>query len=92
MTRNNQASKIPPDVLLSPEEAVQAYNSAGGNSANLYETHYKVANAYLVAQRESTFLGRHDYNNNFNKLVNDNTLSFISGLIDLINISETLVQ
>ena len=40
-----------------------------------------------------TELFRHviKYNNIFNKLVNGSTLPFISGLIDLINISETLV-
>jgi len=94
MARNNQATKIQPNVLLTPEEAVQAYNSAGGNltAISKFGRDPLQSNPYLVAQRESIFLGRHNYSNIFSKLVNGNTLPFISGLIDLIDISETLAQ
>jgi len=92
MTRNNHATPIEESLLLTPQEAVEAYTKAGGSITEVsqFGVDPLVSSPTLGAQRESKLLEKHNYMNVFHKLVNGDAIPFMAALVDLINISETL--
>ena len=95
MRRNNHAAIINQDILPQTSEAVQEFESHGGNLTTFSEFGHDPLSerSDLIQQREARFHHKYaDFGQFFYSVVNRDNRPFRQGLLDLIEISSHLMS
>lgn len=94
MQENNQTVPLDTTIILTPDDALEQFESTGGviTVFNSFGEDPFDGRPDLIAQREAMFLQQHpDFTEIFSSTANGDYLPFISGLLNFIGISKTLV-
>ena len=94
MRNNNQAAKLNPSDIPTPDDALQQFQNYGGEITvfNTFGQDPLELRPDLITEREELFYQQHPtFDQIFHSTVNGNDLLFKSGLLDFISISKQLV-
>ena len=94
MSNNDQVAQLNPSVIPSPDDALQQFESCGGEITvfNAFGQDPLELRPDLITEREELFHRQHpSFNEIFHFTVNGNYSHFKNGLLDFIAISKQLV-
>jgi len=93
MANNNKAAQLHPTVIPTPDDALQDFESGGGEITvfNSFGNDPLEQRPDLIRQREVYFYQRHPrFEDIFYSTVNSNPCPFQEGLLDFISISKQI--